>query len=219
MKDIVLVGSRGGFVPEDVRPAQGDLALVKESPPSGRNLEFEWTARQLDVRAFYVMRNALEGFGAKVHAVQTAVVEDRTPGRMGRPFPMQFITAKNASRCYPGLSEKAALEIETEEPEAYAKSRRCLVDFGGPVPRETLEKLADWMRSWSRLAVMRAFTPPVRPVEKASVILEALAPYDEGSVELVFSLFDAVEEAWNVLFNMLDRFSGTVARIARVSLQ
>ena len=61
--------------------------------------------------------------------------------------------------------------------------------------------------------------PPVKPSFEAEVWQENLGPYDEYSVELAFSLFEASEAAWYTLLNCLERYSRTTERVVLVTIE
>jgi hypothetical protein len=206
----VAVGARGGFALPAALPSQSSLELVREARP----LDFVLQGKRFDPRAFQVLRNLLDA----ARGIAEARVEDRTPGSQPRPLELPALTTLTALDRYPGKSEHLGFSIEIGVPGDYRKSRRCLAELGEKSSPETLEKLAAQMAPWSRLVESGGFARPEAPPRKAVSALGGLQVYDEYSVEMTFAVFEASESSWSVLFNMLESFSTTVARVTRVSV-
>jgi hypothetical protein len=210
----VDVAARGGFVVPHESPAVSELAVIGESRPRLEVVQFGLEARSLDVRSFRVLQNLIETFSDEVHLVRAADVQ--TFAQSGTRVLWPALTADNAEDLYPAVSDSASVRIDADEPVYHVKSRRCVAEFAEAGFRQDLEKLQEWMNAWAVLVSLGGYA--LRLGRAADVSIDTLRIYDEYSVELVFSLFEAAEEAWNPLLNLLSRFSSEVHPITLVTL-
>jgi hypothetical protein len=213
----VRVGSHGGFTAPGGLAHEGGLSLVTGNVNNPENPRFILEARSVDVRAFRVLDNLISRFSARVHRVSEVDAGSLAPQAVPVFFPP--LGWDNAHDLYPSVSSRNTVQVETEDPLDYHKGRRCVAEFEHRQPREELEVLRAWIDDWATIVELGGYSLPVREPAEAEAWIDTLQIYDEYSVEVVFSLFEAAEEAWNPLVNLLNRFSAEVDRLRLVSIE
>jgi hypothetical protein len=212
----VAVGSYGGFVRESVSPSMSSMRLMRKNLSSATQPAFLLSAQQVDVRAFQLLRHGAWRWSARAQAVRSVAVVDGTSGQAVQ-LPDATWTTEEAA--YPPQSRALQIRVEMEDPADYHKQRRCVVEFARPVPDEIFKSAISPIAAWVALANEGVYGPPVKPSFEAEVWQENLGPYDEYSVELALSLFEASEAAWNTLLNSLECCSRTTERIVVVTIE
>jgi hypothetical protein len=215
----VAMGGYGGFVRETVSPFESSLRIVQTNFSSPTKPAFLLEALQLDVRAFQLLRHGAWRWSARAQGVKAITVDDRTRGAAARPVQLPDPTWNTEEMAYPPSSQLIQFRIERGDPADYQKERRCVVEFGRVVPNGVFESAIIPIGAWVALANEGAYGPPVRPSFEAEVWQENLGPYDEYSVELALSLFEASETAWNSLLNCIERYSHSTERVALVTIE
>lgn len=211
------LGSRGAFVDPLLDPTSGRLQLMAEHLDQAKTPGFELEAEHFDVRGLRVLVNIIESYSVKVHAVSKVEIRSHPPAPAAQMM-MPAITEDSAHELYPEISGSAIVNVDLDEPQDYHKSRRCLVEFPTRASRDKLEALMQRMGEWAAVVEYGGYSLPVRPPHEAEAWVDTLQIFDDYSVELVFSLFEAADEAWASLLNLLSRFSSEVDRIALVSI-
>jgi hypothetical protein len=219
VSSFAIVGRHGGFTRETASPFDSSLILTRPKPSSPMQPAFLLTGQQVDIRAFQLVRHLAWRWAARAQPVHEVTVSDQTPGQQARPIQLPEATWRTETAAYPPLSQRMQIRVEREDPADYQKERRCVVEFGRPEPRDVFESLLGRLGEWVALVGQGAYGPPVKPAFEAVVWQENLAAYDEYSIELALSLFEASEFAWNVLLNVLQHYSLTVAPIVFVSIE
>lgn len=214
------VGAAGGFPADGASPLHSSFRILDEPIASGVSQVFRVHVQNGHENSFLVLRNVLAAMSAQYCPINQVVVTDDAVGREDTltwevvpPDPNDY------SESYPPESPFCTLDVEEEEPLDYSKSRRCLVEFAHEISEDVLEELRRVVGAWSQVMEAGGFSPPVRPAERALVSLDTINRFDEQSIEIVFSVFDASEEGWNCLLNLLDVFSSTRAHIETVILE
>ena len=80
--------------------------------------------------------------------------------------------------------------------------RRCPVEPRSP-PAQSVDAVVEWIRPWSELLELGAFTPPVAEPDFGRSIARSVQIFDEATIEIVIDRFEANENAWSVLVSML----------------
>jgi len=215
----VTAGNHAAFVRDQFPPEGVSLTLTARDHSSPLRPVFSLRARGLDVRSVQVLRNISWRFSAQAHPIVSVEIRDRTPNTSPRRFELPAAEWGTEEEAYPPLSNRLGFRVEREDPLDYRKSRRCLVEFGRPVPNDVIDAAIARAREWVSLAELGAFSPPAKPPEEAEVWEDVVAAYDEYSVELVMSLFEASELSWNVLLNLLAHFSRTIEPVTLVTIE
>jgi len=216
VSSFVTVGSHGGFARELVSPSDSALILTRANLSSPMQPAFLLTSQQVDVRAFQVVRHLAWRWSALAQPVRGITVSDQTPGEHARQVQLPDATWRTEAAAYPPLSQRLQIRVEREEPADYQKERRCVMEFSRPEPREVFDSLVGRVGGWVALVGHGAYGPPVKPAFEAETWQENLAAYDDYSVELALSLFEASEFAWNTLVNALEQYSGKLKGILAV---
>lgn len=203
----VAVGQRGGFVRRSAMPNDAALALDRWEFDDPHRPAFLLRARQLDRTAWALLRHAAWRWGARGPLVQKIKVIDRTPGGPWVTVQVPEMSYARQPTEYPQMCDNLSFDVTYGNPGEYAKTRRCVIDFGRPVEATTMDGVIAAASDWFELARYGAWAPPDFDVAAAMVDLGNLAPYDEYSVELALSMFEASECAWYVLCNVLGRLS------------
>lgn len=203
----VAVGQRGGFVRRSATPDDAALALDRWKFDDPQRPAFLVRARQLDRTAWAPLRHAAWRWSARGALVQEIKVIDRTPGGPWATEQVPEMTYAAQPNEYPQLCDNLSFPVTHGNLGEYTKTRRCVIDFGRPVQATSIEAAIAAASDWFRLARYGGWARPDFDVEMAMVDLENLAPYDEYSVELALSMFEASECAWYSLCNVLGRMS------------
>jgi hypothetical protein len=212
----VAVGDCGGFVRSVAAPSNAALSMLRWRFDDPSRPAFLLNAQQLDPGAWQLLRHAAWRWGAQGPQVQDMRVIDRTPGGPWPGTQVPSVTFATQGEDYPPRSSALGFAVTHGNPGDYAKERRCVVDFGEPVDASAPAAAIAAMSDWLKLAELGAWALPVRSPLEAAVLVENLALYDEYSVELALSLFEASECAWYSLCNVLARISHDYERIAAV---
>jgi hypothetical protein len=171
----------------------------------------------VDVRAFQLLRHCAWRWSAQSVQVRSIVVSDRTPGRHARLVQLPDAMWTTEDDAYPPLAQKLQYGVDWEDPADYMKERRCVVEFSQPVLNSGGGAIAV-ISAWIELLAKGAFSLPVRVPNEAEVWQEDLNLYDDYSIELVVSLFEASEAAWSTLLNCLEAYSRGSERVALVTI-
>lgn len=203
----VAVGQRGGFVRCSAIPGGGALALDRWTFDDPQRPAFLLRAIQLDRTAWAPLRHAAWRWGARGPSVLEMKVIERTPGG---PWATRQVPEMSHARQlteYPLLCDNLGFPVTYGNPGEYARTRRCVIDFGRVVKATSMDAVIAAASAWFELARYGAWAPPDFEIAEAMVDLANVAPYDEYSVELALSMFEASECAWYVLCNMLGQVS------------
>lgn len=214
----VAVGSYGGFARLNAAPSESSMNLAEVNLTTPSRPSFVLEARQVDVRALQLLRNALWRWAARNPAIRTLQITDRTSPSRAQSVKLVQPTWTTEIAAYPPQSELVQIRVEHDDPGDYRKERRCVVEFGRRIPKQVVATAAEPMAAWAALLYNGAYAPPVRPPFEAEVWLENVGPYDERSMELVLSLFEASEASWYTLMNCLDRYSTLTERIVLATI-
>jgi hypothetical protein len=218
VRNFAAVGAHGGFARETTSPPDSTLVCTQADLSDPTQPAFTLAARQVDVRAFQLMRHLAWRWSAAAQAVFRVVVTDQTSGPVARAVQLPEATWGTEEAAYPPLSQRVSIRVEREDPSDYRKSRRCVVEFARPVPADVFDSVLARIGAWAALLGRGAYGPPVKAPFEAEVWPENLGPYDEYAVELAFSLYEASESAWDVLLNTLQDYSAKVEPIVLVTI-
>lgn len=215
----VAVGSYGGFASVNAPPPESSMNLAQTNLTVLSQPSFVLEAQQVDVRAFQLLRNALWRWSSRNPAIRALQITDRTSQARAQSVELVQPTWITEIRAYPPQSELVRIRVEHDDPSDYQKERRCVVEFGRPIPNEVFATVAEPIAAWAALMSEGAYAPPVRPPFEAEVWLENVGPYDEYSVELALSLFEASEASWYTLMNCLEHYSALRERIMLATIE
>jgi hypothetical protein len=215
----VRVGSYGGFARINAPPPESSMNVAEANITVPSRPWFVLEARHVDVRALQLLRNALWRWSARNAAIRALRITDRTSRTRAQSVELVQPTWTTEIPAYPPQSELLQIRVEHDDPGDYQKQRRCVVEFGRRVPHEIFSTAAEPIAAWAALLFEGAYAPPVRPPFEAAAWLENLGPYDEYSVELAFSLFEASEAAWYTLMNCLEHYSVLTERVVLATIE
>lgn len=219
METFASVGEHGGFVCETAHPVDARLQLERLPVFDPLIPQFVLHARMLDLRALQIIKNLMNSFSEKVHKIERICIDDISLAQGPMEINIPPLSMTTAHELYPRRSSLGRIRLCEEDPYDYNKSRRCIIEFCYEVSDSVAEKCKSYIQDWLSLMEEGAFSPPLRPASSASVLLDTLSPYDRESLEIVFAVFDATEESWNVLINMLEHFAAREAPIAALTIE
>ena len=156
-------------------------------------------AEAITARAFQLLRHMAAAFRRQgVRVLRRTVANER-----GEPSLRQVPAVKdeNEDLVYPVATPNPGFELIHEEIPA-SRTRRCLVEPRSS-PDQSMDTVTEWIRPWFELLELGAFTPPVAEPDFGQSIAGSVQIFDEATVEIVVDRFEASENAWNVLMNML----------------
>jgi hypothetical protein len=203
----VAVGDRGGFVRHSAMPNDAAMVLDRFKFDDPQRPAFLIRTRQLDRTAWAPLRHATWRWSARGLRMQVIQVIDRTPGGPWATEQVPEMSYSAQPTEYPPLCDNLGFTVIYSNPGEYGKTRRCVIDFDRPVQATSIGAVIAAVSDWFELARYGAWAPPDFNSAEAMVDLANLAPYDEYSVELALSMFEASECAWYVLCNVLGRLS------------
>lgn len=219
LETFVSVGEHGGFVCETAHPSDASLRLERLPVRDPLIPQFVLHARMFDLRALQILNNLMNSFSDKVHKIERVRIDDLSVAQGPKEINIPSLSMTTAHELYPQRSSLGRIRLCEEDPYDYNKSRRCVIEFGYEASDSIVKKCECYIQDWLFLMEAGAFSPPLRPASSASVLLDTLSPYDSESLEIVFSVFDATEESWNVLINMLEYFAAQEAPIAALTIE
>lgn len=215
----VALGAFGGLGRSTVSPVDSSLAIKGSNLTVPTEPLFELAAKDVDVRSFQLLRHVAWRWSAQAQAIRLMELTDHTPGAQRQRPQLPDATWKTEQAAYPPQSQLLQIRVEHGDPADYQKERRCVIEFGRRVPNHVFDDVVAPISAWLQVAAQGAYGLPVKPAFEAEVWLENLGPYDEYSVELALTLFEASEAAWYSLLNCLERYSVTAEPIVLVTIE
>lgn len=213
------VGAHGGFARIHAAPPESSMRLTQANLTEPERPSFVLEAEQVDIRALQLFRNSLWRWSANNQAIREVRITDRTSQVRAQSVELVQPTWTTEIPAYPPQSEHVRIRVEHGDPADYQKERRCVIEFGRRVPNEVFTTAAEPIAAWAALMYEGAYATPVRPAFEAQAWLQNLGPYDEYSVEVAFSLFEASEASWYTLMNCLERYSALTERIVLATIE
>ena len=125
---------------------------------------------------------------------------------------------ENEDDMYPQYFGRTATSPIWEDSE-FSKLRRCLVEFQKAPDAETVRTLSGWIAPWYAILEAGGFALPIGPPHETECISGPVSQFDEFTVEIVVERFFASERAWDVLANMLDKYSRTHSWLSRITIE
>lgn len=200
------LGAAGGFPSIGFGPGDSTLHFIREMASSSDEQVFLATAANVHADALLVLRNVLVSTSARRWHIDrvTAALSGQADASLQELLPPDH---DDYAESYPPESDLCDLDVVEEDPLDYSKSRRCLIEFADELSAAAASAAFEELHAWVTLMEAGGFSPPVRPPERAMVSLNDLQRFDSHTIELTFSVFDASEESWSTLINLLDRLS------------
>jgi len=213
----VKVGKLGGYPLPSVSADRSTMDLLSGPTTVANRLSYQLDARNIDSRAFQVLRLMVGALPAQGFLVGTIVVREprsRSTAKVELPFPTDDAYYDH----YPDISDSVPFIVEWVD--LPGKSRRYLVELSQPVDPDHLQAVADRVYAWWTLVDKKGFVLPTDvPVEEIESSFGAVTQFDEVTIEIAVDLFQSAETAWKVLTNLLDSQSRTAVAVAKVVIE
>lgn len=219
LDQFVAVGFHGGFARAVSSPAQSSLELTARDYSDRSRPEFRLSARDLDYRCFQILRNLATSFSAQNRKIVSLDIHDHSRSTSGDVTSLVAPTWETEDEAYPPRSGQITFTIVEDDVWDYTKSRRCLIEFVDEIDSDIREEVFEVIRRWIAIVERGAFAPPVKGSDEAEVWEDVLIQYDDYSVELVLSLFEASEHSWDVLANLIQGFSDRSASVSEFHIE
>ncbi|MEA3548057.1 MAG: hypothetical protein U9R66_10380, partial [Thermodesulfobacteriota bacterium] len=211
----VEAGGHGGFPDPYVSPNHARLTLKSTKLALPGDFICIMEAYYVDRRAFQLLRNMagrLKLQNIDVMCIVVTELAQREILAVDVPEPNDL----NEGDVYPEISFQVGIKLEGEET-GFSKARRCLVEMRNSVNALHVLGITDWIKSWYLLLEAGAFAMPVGLPEDTHSICGSVTIFDENTVEISMDRFQASENAWNVLVNMIDAYcSNTSLSVSKI---
>jgi hypothetical protein len=190
----------GAFCEESAAPGSCICRVLSSDRPSGR-VQFELECRGIDHRAFQVLRNMLaklneEGVRARELSIRSTSI--RLPEVPVAPL----IDEDNEDEAYPPLHRGASVEVADEDVGG-SWFRRCVVMLRAPVGQAQVDALGSLASPWFDVLEAGGYAMPLDFPWDVECVGDTVAQFEEDSMEVTVLRFQASEEAWCVLGNLI----------------
>jgi hypothetical protein len=210
----VDVGQRGGFARQSSDPGQTSVAITTPLGDRDHALYCKLEVKDITARAFQLLRHMAAASRREGVEVLRVTVADYKGERSLKPVPAA--SDENEDLVYPMAMLRPGFKVVHEEIPA-SQMRRCLVETVSS-PDSLLGDVADWLKPWFELLELGAFIPPVAEPDFGQSVGGSAQIFDEATIEVVVDRFDASENAWNVLLNMLARLHRAKVPLRQVTI-
>ena len=208
-------GQNGGFVKQGVLPGKSNVNVVYSPEPRDNTVSCRLKVAEITARAFQLLRHMAAALVRENIRVSTITVTG--PGRDRSVRKVPAVRDDNEDLVYPTATPYTGFELIHEEIPA-SRMRSCLVETTLPPSAVVMEELKNWIRPWFELLQLGAFTPPVAESAFGQSLANTVQVFDEATAEIVVDRFEASENAWNVLINMLAAFHRVKVPLSSVTI-
>jgi hypothetical protein len=213
----VQTGAVGGYTSAGVTADRSKLELIGEDDQVRDKLQFLLEARNVDVRAFQILRNMIGWSPWTRTKIGMIVVRSRLATAANRrelPLP----DWKKEGEAYPDASPRIGFAVEVEN-QGFSKSRRCLVEFERPPEPAEVVTVSGLVRRWYDVLEVGGFVLPSDSPEDDSSAAGYVNQFDEFTVEIGLLRLLASESAWSVLINIIDAYSRRELPVVRMVIE
>jgi hypothetical protein len=213
-----LLAEQGAFPASPgglLQPTSEAVALGMAADANALHSVGEFLLNNVDYRVCHVASNLV------AHAIEpcrSVCFIDRTDERSVEARSWRFLAARDNADVspYPPANESLSFRCVSEDAADMAKGRRCLITVAEPLNAASLSQLMGTVDGWVRLLEMGGYSSISTD---SAVELSTLQPYDDWSVELVFSIFGAAEASWFSLFNLLASSTSATCQVTEVCVE
>ncbi len=211
-------GAVGGFPARHSAVDRSSLALAAGPKPFPRSLSFDFQAANVDPHAFQILRNMIGWSELSRHRVNRIAVREkrftRDLPRVTVPFPGEL----NEADVYPHVSRHITFEVVWENTQ-FSMARRCLVEMARPPEPADVLAIADRIQFWYALLDAGGFVLPCDYPADAGSSSGRVTQFDEYSIEIEVTRFQASEMAWTVLANLVDCLARDLLKVVRMIVE
>lgn len=200
------VGRNGGFTTDAAQETRfGQNHVVTDAA----GLRADLTLAGIDGRFVECIRASLTAAGL-IEAFATLRLAPQEGGEALHAMPPPETVDGRA--IYPPVRAVLAFGVQ-KDTTITSRMRRVVVTGTAPQSARDRAALHDWVAPWGAALELGAFTLPHLFPQEAECVFGGVQSFERDSLEIVVDRFDADEEAFSVLLNMLDLFARTQAPI------
>jgi hypothetical protein len=191
----------GGFCERSVRPGECACRRVSSERLQAA-MRFELACKGIDYRAFQVLRNMLAKLqeqGVRTRELAVFGTQRSLPEDPIAPL----IDEDNEELAYPPLHDAASLSFADENDASASWLRRCVVSVRVPVEQSHVDALRSLANPWFDVLEAGGFAMPLDFPWDVESVGDTVTQFEECSMEVTVLRFQASEEAWSVLANLI----------------
>jgi len=213
----VLAGAAGGYTTRSTTADRSTLKLLGSDDQGREKLQFMIEARNVDARAFQILRNMV-GWSpwTRTKVGLISVRSTHATGATRREVPLP--DWNNEGEAYPPASSRIGFIVEVEN-QGFSKSRRCLVEFERPPEPDHVVTVSGLVQRWYDVLEVGGFVLPSDSPEDDSSAAGHVNQFDEYTVEIDLLRLLASEAAWSVLINIIDAYSRRELQVVRMVIE
>jgi hypothetical protein len=210
----VEAGKLGGYCVEHGQPDRSSLTFRRATRPSRNSASVTLDAKAVTKRCFQLLRHMLARPEQVSWNVQRIDVQD---GSAATPERVPEIGDDSEEALYPPMIAHPSFELASGIDE-FSKWRRLEVEFADAIGAEQVLGLKPYLEPWSALLNNGAFALPYALPFEVTSVAGQITQFDSHTAEFEVPVYLASEEGWNVLVNLLQRFSTREWNIVRITL-
>jgi len=183
------------------------MSIATTQPAADSQLEYVLSrTRGLERHAFQCLRNMARRLRRDGVLARSIGVTGSSQGPAADE-PLDWPSEQTEETSYSRGSERIEALIVREDSD-FAKSRRCLVRIAGVPDTASVEAFEAHVRPWYLLLEAGGYAMPIEWPEDSDCIAGSVSQFDEQTIEIAVSRFQASELAWIALANMAVSFWG-----------
>ena len=215
----VAAGERSAYPGPGVAPGQQDLELTGPAIIAGPNLGYWLRARQLDARAFQLVRHMV----SRIEPQEEASLLRITAGISGPGMPprtsLPVIDYENEAVQYPGRPARAGFAVVWDDEAPTSKARRVLVEMASPIAGPPVDAFIDCVRPWGALVESGAFTMPIGLPHSMDNVMDMITQFDALTLEIAIGVYRSSESGFDVLLHILSAYHLRERPIQQVTIE